>query len=93
MGTLTEAAKGGRFGVRYAEVGGERGRFGVRDAEGSGERERGLMQGSYGAVAPRPAPHPGALAARPAGKRPCAFPRTPFAASVKKICLIGTFFK
>ena len=49
--------------------------------------------GLHGAAAPCPAPHPRALAARPAGKRPCAFPRTLFAASVKKIYLMGAFFK
>ena len=60
--------------MRYAVVCSERRRFNA---------------GIYGAVVPRPAPHPRALAARPAGKRPCAFPRTPFSASARKICLMG----
>ena len=48
-----------------------------------------LMQGFTSCLRHDSPPHPGALAARPTGKRPCAFPRTSFAASVKKICLIG----
>ena len=43
----------------------------TRYAVASGRFNAGL----YGAAQPRHAPHPGALAARPAGKRPCAFPR------------------
>ena len=66
------------LGVPHAVVCGERGRFNAWLS---------------GAAEPRLAPHPGALAARPAGKRPCAFPRAPFAASVKKIYLMGASFK
>ena len=61
-------------------------------AVGCGERGRDLMQGSYGAAPPHPAPHPW-VASRPAGKRPGAFPRTPFAASARKFYLMGAFFK
>ena len=54
--------------------------------------------GPYGAARPRHAPHDPPwgtfpwVASRPAGKRPCAFPRTPFAASVRKISAYMAFY-
>ena len=80
-----DAGAGGR-GVRHA------GGVSVRTNPYAASTRR-FEAGLFGAVAPRLAPHPGALAARPAGKRPGAFPRTPFAASVRKIYLMGALFK
>ena len=60
----------------------------TRYAVASGRFNAGL----YGAAQPRHAPHPGALAARPAGKRPCAIVRAPFAAPARKMSAYIAFF-
>ena len=62
----------------------QRAEWRVRHAVVCGGCGRGNA-GLCGAARPRLAPHPWVASARPAGKRPGAFPRPPFAASARKI--------